>query len=73
VELADCRKTASSTVGNPETVSKLCFDFRIDENYDFKIVDLLIELGSLMICTNDLYVLAKRKRNDLLLQIVRIR
>jgi hypothetical protein len=73
VELADWRKTASSTVGNPETVSKLGFDFRIDENYDFKIVDLLIELGSLMICTNDLYVLAKRKRNDLLLQIVRIR
>jgi hypothetical protein len=72
VVLADCQKTASSTVGNPEKVSELGFDFRIDENYDFKVVDLLIELGSLMICIHDLYVLTKRKRNDLLLQIVRI-
>jgi hypothetical protein len=30
VELADCWKTASSTVGNTETVSEL------DEDYDFK-------------------------------------
>jgi hypothetical protein len=29
VELADCWKTASSTVGNPETVLEL------DEDYDF--------------------------------------
>jgi hypothetical protein len=43
------------------------FDFRTNENYDFKSIDLLIELGSLMICTNDLYVLTKRKRNDPLL------
>jgi hypothetical protein len=37
------------------------FDFRINENYDFKSIDLLIGLGILMICTHDLYVLTKRK------------
>jgi hypothetical protein len=53
-ELADCRKSDSLTA------SKLGFDFRIDENCDFKIIDLLIGLGSLMICTHNLYVLTKR-------------
>jgi hypothetical protein len=43
------------------------FDFRTNENYDLKSIDLLIGLGSLMICTHDLYVLTKRKRNDPLL------
>jgi hypothetical protein len=37
-------------------------DFRINENYDFKSIDLLIRLGSFMICTHDLYVLTKRKK-----------
>jgi hypothetical protein len=66
-ELADCRKSDSSTA------LKLGFEFRINENYDFKIIDLLIGLGSLMICTHDLHVLTRRKRNDPLLQIVQIR
>jgi hypothetical protein len=39
----------------------------------FNIVVLLSQLGSLMICTHDLYVLTKRKRNDSLLQIIQIR
>jgi hypothetical protein len=38
------------------------FDFRINENYDFKSIDLLIGLGSLMICIHDLYILTKRKK-----------
>jgi hypothetical protein len=37
------------------------------------VVILLSRLGSLMICTHDLYVLTKIKRNDSLLQIVQIR
>jgi hypothetical protein len=53
----DCRKTASSMA------LKLGFDFRNDKNYGFlfKIVNLLIRLGSLMICTHDLTVLTKTK------------
>jgi hypothetical protein len=39
----------------------LSFDFRINENYDFKIVNLLIGLGSLMTCTHDLTILTKKK------------
>jgi hypothetical protein len=64
----DCRKTASSTA------SKLGFDFGNDENYDFifKIVNLLIGLGSLRICTHDLTILTKTKDNDPRLQIVSI-
>jgi hypothetical protein len=38
------------------------FDFRTNENYDFKSIDLLIVLGSLMICTHDLYVLHQTKK-----------
>jgi hypothetical protein len=53
--LADCRKIASSTA------SKLGFDFGINENYDFKITDLLIGFGSLMICTHDLTIFTKTK------------
>jgi hypothetical protein len=37
------------------------------------VVILLSRLGSLMICTHDLYVLTKIKINDSLLQIVQIR
>jgi hypothetical protein len=53
----DCQKSESSTA------SKLGFDFGDDKNYDFlfKIVDFLIWLGSLMICTYDLTVLTKIK------------
>jgi hypothetical protein len=54
-ELADCRKIASLTVGNPETVSKAT---RI---MIFKIDNLLIGLGSLMICTHDLTIFTKTK------------
>jgi hypothetical protein len=39
----------------------------------FNIVVLLGRLGTLMICTHNLYVITKRQRTDLLLQIVRIR
>jgi hypothetical protein len=54
-ELADCWKTASSTVGNPERFQNL---MRI---MIFSIAILLSQLGSLMICIHDLTVLAKRK------------
>jgi hypothetical protein len=54
---------------------KLVFDFGNDENYDFlfKIVNFIIGLGSLMICTHDLTILRKTKENDLLLWTVRVR
>jgi hypothetical protein len=52
----DCRKSDSLTA------SQLGFNSRNDENYDFKIVILLSQLGSLMICTHDLYALTKRKK-----------
>jgi hypothetical protein len=67
LSFADCRKTASSMVGNPETVSVF------GEDYDFNVSILLSRLGSLMICTHNLYVLTQRRRNDPLLRITRIR
>jgi hypothetical protein len=39
----------------------------------FNVDMLLSRLSSLMICTHNLYVLTKRKRNDPLLQIIQIR
>jgi hypothetical protein len=39
----------------------------------FNVAILLSRLGSLLICTHDLYILTKRRRNDPLLQIIRIR
>jgi hypothetical protein len=38
----------------------------------FNVAILLSRLGSLMICTHDLYVLTKRRRNNLLSRIIRI-
>jgi hypothetical protein len=53
---ADCHKTASLMA------SKLGFEFRINENYDFFMIDdLLIGLGSLMIYTHDITILTKTK------------
>jgi hypothetical protein len=39
----------------------------------FKIAILLSHLGSLMICTHDLFILTKTKENNILLWITRIR
>jgi hypothetical protein len=51
----DCRKPDSSMA------SKHGFNFGNNENYDFEIINLLIGLGSLMICTHHLTVLTKTK------------
>jgi hypothetical protein len=65
--LADCQKTVSLTVWNLDTVSK---SKRI---MIFKIANLLIRLGNLMICIHNLIVLTKTKECNWLLWIAHIR